>query len=44
MLHICGVMLKAAAASGLRAIRYALEVEGIDSVVALDKDKGWSTN
>lgn len=32
-------VLEAAAASGLRAIRYALEVEGIDSVVALDKDK-----
>eukprot|EP00250_Pteridium_aquilinum_P009520 c18724_g1_i1 orf=63-1832(+) len=45
--ELCGInntrkpfrVLEAAAASGLRAIRYALEVEGIDSVVALDKDK-----
>ncbi|KAH7352396.1 hypothetical protein KP509_19G042800 [Ceratopteris richardii] len=32
-------ILEATAASGLRAIRYALEVEGIESVVALDIDK-----
>ncbi|KAI5080955.1 hypothetical protein GOP47_0004138 [Adiantum capillus-veneris] len=32
-------VLEAAAASGLRAIRYALEVEGVDSVVALDNDR-----
>lgn len=27
-------------ASGLRALRYAHEVDGIDKVVALDNDKG----
>lgn len=32
--------LKALSASGLRALRYAREVEGIDQVVALDNDKG----
>ncbi|KAK9115782.1 hypothetical protein Sjap_014729 [Stephania japonica] len=32
-------VLEALAASGLRALRYAREVEGIDQVVALDNDK-----
>ena len=32
--------LQALAASGLRALRYAQEVDGIDQVVALDNDKG----
>ncbi|XP_010257973.1 PREDICTED: probable tRNA (guanine(26)-N(2))-dimethyltransferase 2 [Nelumbo nucifera] len=33
------IVLEALAASGLRAIRYAREVEGIGQVVALDNDK-----
>lgn len=32
--------LKALSASGLRALRYAREVEGVGQVVALDNDKG----
>ncbi|KAF8407838.1 hypothetical protein HHK36_006974 [Tetracentron sinense] len=32
-------VLEALAASGLRALRYAREVEGIDQVIALDNDK-----
>lgn len=31
-------VLEALAASGLRSLRYAIEIEGIDSVVALDND------
>lgn len=31
---------QALSASGLRALRYAREVEGIGQVVALDNDKG----
>ncbi|KAL0377623.1 UNVERIFIED_CONTAM: putative tRNA (guanine(26)-N(2))-dimethyltransferase 2 [Sesamum radiatum] len=33
------VVLEALSASGLRALRYAREVDGIDKVVALDNDK-----
>lgn len=32
--------MKALAASGLRALRYAREIDGIGQVVALDNDKG----
>jgi len=32
--------LQALAASGLRSIRYALEIDEIGQVVALDRDKG----
>jgi len=32
--------LQALSASGLRALRYAREIEGIGQVVALDNDKG----
>lgn len=32
--------VQALAASGLRSLRYAREVEGIGQVVALDNDKG----
>lgn len=32
--------IQALAASGLRSLRYAREVEGIGQVVALDNDKG----
>lgn len=35
--HLCS---QALSASGLRALRYAREVEGIGQVVALDNDKG----
>lgn len=34
--------MQALSASGLRALRYAREVEGIGQVVALDNDKGAS--
>lgn len=34
-----GRILEALAASGLRALRYAREVEGVGSVIALDNDK-----
>lgn len=34
------LQLKALSASGLRALRYAREIEGIGQVVALDNDKG----
>lgn len=33
--------IQALAASGLRSLRYACEIEGIGQVVALDNDKGW---
>lgn len=36
--------MQALSATGLRAIRYAREVEGLGQVVALDNDKGWSWN
>lgn len=32
--------IQALAASGLRSIRYAREVDGIDQVIAVDNDKG----
>lgn len=32
--------LQALAASGLRALRYAREVEGLGAVIALDNDRG----
>ena len=32
--------MQALAASGLRSLRYAREVEGLEKVVALDNDKG----
>lgn len=35
---------QALSASGLRALRYAREVEGIGQVVALDNDKGKCQN
>lgn len=35
--------MQALSASGLRALRYAREVEGIGQVVALDNDKGASS-
>lgn len=39
------VCWQALSASGLRALRYAREVEGIGQVVALDNDKGyWQTS
>jgi tRNA (guanine26-N2/guanine27-N2)-dimethyltransferase len=34
------VVLEALAASGLRSLRYAREVDGLEKVVALDNDKG----
>jgi tRNA (guanine26-N2/guanine27-N2)-dimethyltransferase len=34
------VTIQALAASGLRSLRYAREIEGIGQVVALDNDKG----
>lgn len=34
------VFTQALSASGLRALRYAREVDGIGQVVALDNDKG----
>lgn len=37
-------VLEALSASGLRALRYAREVEGISQVVALDNDKGDSNS
>jgi tRNA G26 N,N-dimethylase Trm1 len=38
--HDLGFYLKALAASGLRALRYAKEVAEVGSVVACDNDKG----
>jgi tRNA (guanine26-N2/guanine27-N2)-dimethyltransferase len=32
--------MQALAASGLRSLRYAREVDGLEKVVALDNDKG----
>jgi hypothetical protein len=43
--HFASIFLldmQALSASGLRALRYAREVEGIGKVVALDNDKGIS--
>jgi len=34
------LLLQGLAASGLRAMRYACEVDGVGEVVALDKDPG----
>lgn len=36
----CKKQLQALAASGLRSLRYAREVDGLGKVVALDNDKG----
>lgn len=42
MIALLLAYIQALSASGLRALRYAREVEGIGQVVALDNDKGAS--
>lgn len=40
LLLLVVTLLQGLAASGLRAMRYACEVDGVGEVVALDKDPG----